>query len=202
MGGRGASSASHQRALAPSYHAWQSEAISEADKQSTIAGWKGSSSNVRHAINGRASSNMDVKTAEKFDDWLNSGSYNKTLYRGKRVTKEQLEALKNSVGALVNQDGPASFSKSLSVAQGFASGGYNHQSGATQRVIFKLEGGTKAGQDIAKVHGFQHEKEVAVGSASHLLVKSVETKVIGGKYYTIVSGTEVKKTYVSPHKQK
>lgn len=145
---------------------------------------------------------MDQKLAEQFDDWLNSGSYDKTIYRGKRVTKAELAALQGSVGALIDQDGPASFSKSLSVARQFAQGGYNHNSGATQRVIFRLEGGTHAGQDIQKLHGFHNEMEIAVGSASHMLVTSVTTEVVGGRHYTIVSGVEQKQTYVSPHKKK
>ena len=144
---------------------------------------------------------MDQKLAEQFDDWINSGSYHETLYRGKRVTKEQLAEIKSSVGHLINQDGPASFSKSESVAKDFAKGGYS-QSSATQRVVFVLEGGTSAGRDISKTHGFANEQEVAVGSASHMRVKSVEDRVIGGRHYTYVIGSEEKRTYVSKHKKK
>ncbi len=203
MGGRGSKSASaaSMSAALPGglkqYAPWQSEKISDSDKNYVIGDWKGSSSKVRHAINGRANSTMNQKTAEQFDDWLNSGSYSKTLYRGKRMTKDQLAAIE--VGDIVNQDGPASFSKSKSVAQTFAGGGYNYQSGATQRTIFVLNGGTKAGRDISGSHGFASEHEVCVGSASHLKVTNIHTELIHGRHYTFIEGTEIKAKYESPH---
>ena len=205
MGGNGSKSASARSGQTQAlpgglrqYERWQQVDITESEKDGVIANWKGSSSDVRHAINGRAGSGMSQELAEKFDDWLNSGSYGKTLYRGKRLRPADLQAI--SVGDIIDQDGPASFSKEQSVARKFAQNGYNFQSGATQRTIFVLNGGTNAGRDISKVHGYASEKEVTVGSASHLKVTSIHTEIIGGKHYTFVEGTEIKAKYESPHK--
>ena len=188
------------------YKPWHpNEKISENDKDLVIGNWKGSSTNVRHAIQGRPEqgSSVSEKQAHLYDDWLNSGSYSGTIYRGKRVTPDEHKALMAmKPGMMTDQNGPASFSKSESEAQDFASGGYAPPS-ATQRVVFVLEKGTNCGQDISNTHGFYHEQEVNVGSASKMvLTKAPETKVIGGKHYTYIYGVEVKSQYTPSHASK
>lgn len=210
MGGRGQISASSRakgpsvstfaKVATPDYEPWESEGADESVIDKHVEEWKGSSSRIRHAINGRVDEGLtpqELKEARQFDDWLNSGSYAGDLYRGKRLTKDQLAEIK--IGDIINQDGPASFSKDREVGLRFAKGGYNHQTDATQRTVFVLHGGTKAGRDISGMHGYADESEVAVGSSSHMRVTKVETEVIGGKHYTFVHGTEIKKTYNSEH---
>lgn len=216
MGGRGASSASSKVALAlppadlhdftgdaqqlkhvanklrssGQYAPWSDEKISEQLKSSIISKWKGSSSYVRHNVQYK-----DGKTghgSQMFDDWLNSGAYEKTIYRGTRMTDSEYAKISSlSKGQLVNQNGPASFSKSESVAKNFAKSGYNV---GKHPVVFVLQGGTRSGQDISGVHGYASEKEVCVGSASNMRVSRIEHK----SGITYVYGKEVKVQYV-PH---
>lgn len=105
------------------YAPWSDEKISEQLKSSIISKWKGSSPYVRHNVQYK-----DGKTghgSQMFDDWLNSGAYEKTIYRGTRMTGSDYAKISGlSKGQLVNQNGPASFSKSESVAKNSATSWY------------------------------------------------------------------------------
>jgi hypothetical protein len=187
------------------YKQWRpNDPISQQDIKSVTGNWVGSSSNVRHAIQGDPDkkSGVTVKQAQQYDDWLNSGSYSGTIYRGKGVEPDVHQAiLAMKPGDMIGQDGPASFSKSEKVALKFADGGYSPYS-HNQRVVFVLEKGTNCGRDISTSGGLGHEKEVIVGSASKIiLTKPVETKVIGGKHFTYVYGVEMKTQYTPSKKQ-
>lgn len=176
------------------YVPWSSDKISDSEISSIISKWKGSSSYVRHNI--QYKDGKSGKGSQGFDDWLNSGSYGKTLYRGTAMTDKDFAAIKAlKKGDYVGQNGPASFSKTVGVAKKFADNGYNV---GKNKVVFVLQGGTKAGRDISKVHGYANEREVAVGSASNMRVSKVVSKVVGGETYTYVYGREEKMQYV-PH---
>ena len=172
------------------YAPWSSQELTDAEIQKTIGYWKSSSSYVRHNVQYKGGKTS--RTSQGFDDWANGGSYGKTIYRGTRMTDKdfaKVQALKK--GDYINQNGPASFSKSRSVANHFAQNGYNV---GNHPVVFVLQGGTKSGRDISGVHGFANEKEVIVGSASNLRV--TKTTVRNGTLY--VYGREEKFQYV-PH---
>ncbi len=172
------------------YAPWSGEKLTDAEISKTIAHWKSSSSYVRHNVQYKGGKTS--RTSQGFDDWVNGGSYEKTIYRGTRMTDKdfaKVQALKK--GDYFNQNGPSSFSKSRAVANNFASNGYNVGS---HPVVFVLQGGTKSGRDISSVHGFANEKEVIVGSASNLRVTKTATR--NGTLY--VYGREEKFQYV-PH---
>ena len=180
------------------YQPWSEEKIDAATLSYVRSDWIGSSSDVRHAIQGAPNSNSDVtvKQAQEFDDWLNSGSYDGVLYRGKGVSKAEYSAIMSlEPGDLYGQDGPSSFSKSESVARSFANAGFS-PADSNMRVVFVLEGGTNCGRDVSMDSGFA-EHEVIVGSASQLvLTKPPETVVVNGYHYTYVYGYELQTQYV------
>lgn len=185
------------------YKKWHpGEKISDSVRDDVIGDWVVSSRNVRHAIQGRPEqySSVSVKDAHLYDDWLNSGSYSGTIYRGKGVSPaEHAAILAMKPGDTYSQNGPASFTKKESKAQSFAAGGYSPYD-HNQRVVFVLEQGTNCGRDISHMGGLSTEHEVNVGSASKLvLTKPVETKVIEGLRYTYVYGVELKTQYVPSH---
>ena len=174
------------------YSPWLQDKLTDAEIQNAIAKWKGSSSYVRKNVQYR-----DDKTSrhsQGFDDWLNSGSYGKNLYREVAETDAKFAKLQQlKPGDHVGQNGPASFSKTVAVARNFADNGY---SPGSNRVVYVMHGGTRCGRDISKVHGYGSEQEVSVGSASRMVVTKIEMKTVGGKHYLFVHGREEKVQYV------
>lgn len=132
-----------------------------------------SSYSYRGVFKGTVTDEETVARAHAFDDYLSNGSYEGVVYRGGVIPDGEIDLYK--VGATINQKkGPSSWSKSKSVAEGFAQSSKEDFGG--KKIVYVMPGGTRTGMDISDKSRFKWEQEVAISSKSQQVIKRKSIK--------------------------
>jgi hypothetical protein len=146
-----------------------------------VAGWKGSSTQIRNYAQGKDTS-VAAKTAhDNFTKAVATApEYKGPVYRGIRGLNDN--QFQNLIGQKdVRMSAPASFSKDPQAALGFGTG----SAVGAHSVTFQVESGHH-GADISSVHNFSSEKEVVMPKGHSFNVTHVEVHDRltdkGGKY--------------------
>lgn len=158
MGGRGASSYSGSRS--------RLKYTEEELKQSVLDYAKEGFTKIRSdQLNG-----IYNREAEILEDYISKQSDERTLYRGIKMSYEDLIDIK--IGDTIDQKGISSWTTSNFIADSFATS--MARDGAS--VKFVLEGGTKKGADISAIKGTgrRRETETLISRKSKQVITGIE----------------------------